>query len=246
MRIAKYWIGDPNAIGIRGTYPPGRLFKTVLKDENWVSGKAGTTEEFTDSQGKLILKRVWETETERHSTYYDYDDRGNLVCVLPPAVTETGNHFRPYFFEGDDNFQNFVYFYRYDYRDRIVEKKLPGKGWEYFVYNKLDQIVASQDPEQRKNNQWLITKYDVFGRVVINGLINATKSAVESGIAAQTRQWETPTSTGSGYSETCWPGSLSTILRINHYDDYTFPGKAMETLQGAKPLIQLACLRVVR
>ncbi|PWG77818.1 hypothetical protein, partial [Pararcticibacter amylolyticus] len=71
------------------------------------------------------------------------------------------------------------YQYRYDERNRMSAKKIPGKGWEYQVYNQLDQVVASQDAEQRKKNQWQVTKYDGLGRVIMTGLWNNGNTAID-------------------------------------------------------------------
>ena len=71
------------------------------------------------------------------SSYYVYDDLGNLCFVLPPAAgpdvissaqTQATIDYR-------------CYQYRYDERNRLVQKKVPSKGWEYIIYNKLDQPV---------------------------------------------------------------------------------------------------------
>lgn len=42
---------------------------------------------------------------------------------------------------------------RYDARKRLIEKRIPGKGWEYTVYNQSDQPVLSQDSVQRVAGQ---------------------------------------------------------------------------------------------
>lgn len=62
------------------------------------------------------------------------------------------------------------YIYHYDYRNRLIEKKIPGKGWEYIVYDKLDRPVMTQDAVLRLDNRWLFTKYDSFDRVVYTGM----------------------------------------------------------------------------
>ncbi|QSS96313.1 DUF6443 domain-containing protein [Psychroflexus sp. ALD_RP9] len=61
------------------------------------------------------------------------------------------------------------YIYRYDNRNNLVKKKIPGKGWEYIVYDKLNRPVLTQDAKLRQNHQWLFTKYDAFGRVAYTG-----------------------------------------------------------------------------
>ncbi|WP_131539942.1 hypothetical protein, partial [Pedobacter nototheniae] len=111
-------------------------------------------------------------QQQKPSTYYVYDDYGNLRYVLPPAVNENGQSPVSSFTESDTNFNNFIYGYHYDGRKRLVEKKIPGKGWEHMVYNPLDQVVFSQDAVQaaKSPKEWLFTKYDALGRVILSGL----------------------------------------------------------------------------
>src|SRR6185312_12419927 len=73
-------------------YPAGTLTVTIIKDENWVSGRAGTTEEYKDIEGHIVLKRQYNyspyngvTSLQVLSTYYIYDDFNLLAFVLPPA-----------------------------------------------------------------------------------------------------------------------------------------------------------------
>jgi len=73
------------------------------------------------------------------------------------------------------------YQYIYDYRNRLIAKKLPGKQWEYIVYDKLDRVVATgpvNSPFSNVNNPfgWLITKYDVFNP----RLVRASRSYPQS------------------------------------------------------------------
>lgn len=64
----RLWTMNSAENGADGTayYQPGRLYKMLAKDENWVAahGKAGTVEEFTDFDDRVVLKRVWESNTK--------------------------------------------------------------------------------------------------------------------------------------------------------------------------------------
>ncbi|WP_370583533.1 DUF6443 domain-containing protein, partial [Pedobacter sp. ASV12] len=188
------------------SYLENTLYKTISKDENWLSGKAGTIEEFKDLQNNIVLKRVWETESTSLSTYYVYDDLNNLRYVLPPAITITN------FNESDDIFENQIYAYHYDNRKRVIEKKIPGKGWEHLVYNTLDQLVLTQDAVQRNNNTWSFIKYDIQGRTIITGLVNSSsdRNSWQSTINSQNHLWETRDdtnfyTTNIGYSNNSLP-----------------------------------------
>ena len=232
-------------------YQPGKLYKTIVKDENWVPTalKAGTTEEFKDFEGHVVLKRVWETDVKSLDTYYVYDDLGNLRYVLPPAVNEhTDRLSEPIssFDESQTVFDQFIYGYRYDGRKRLTEKKIPGKGWEFMVYNKLDQVVMSQDANQRNKTpqEWIYTKYDAFGRTVITGLYvkagttadnaivpqRTVKNALQDELDTQVQQiangdaskslWETRN--GTDYDGKSFPQTGGNVLTVNYYDDYDF------------------------
>ena len=215
------WIVNSTGATASGSYNANTLYKTTSKDENWTSGKTGTTEEFKDTEGHVVLKRIWESETSSLSTYYIYNDLNNLSYVVPPLVTATT------FAETDAVFNNLIYGYHYDERNRLIQKKIPGKGWEYMVDNTLDQVVATQDANQRNNSQWVITKYDALGRTVINGIWNSSmnQADLKTNVYAQTQQWEDKDNNQTyGYTLShTYPSSLNTILSINYYDDYNIP-----------------------
>ncbi len=231
----KLWTINGTDNGASATvYLPGKLYKTISKDENWVPAdiKGGTTEEFKDFEGHVVLKRAWETDAKSLDTYYVYDDLGNLRYVLPPAVNENTDRFPAAinsFDESQPVFDQFIYGYHYDGRKRVVEKKIPEKGWEFMVYNKLDQLVLSQDAKLRNIGQWLFTKYDALGRVVITGLYyGSSRAAMQSILDAETVLWETRSTPGWTYDDVSFPRSTDIphsfgYFTINYYDDYDFP-----------------------
>ncbi|AOW20774.1 hypothetical protein LPB138_08830 [Urechidicola croceus] len=129
------------------------------------------------------------------------------------------------------------YQYKYDHRNRLVEKKIPGKGWEHIVYNKLDQPILTQDSEQRAINKWLFTKYDAFGRVVYTGehSYNPTGNETNSGrielqedannhstlFESRTTSGTSTSGTSLYYTNNAFPNpTTQNILTINYYDDY--------------------------
>ena len=144
-------------ISFSGNYGQNLLYKNTVTDED-----GNISIEFKNGRGQTILVRK-NDGTQNVDTYYVYDNYQNLVFVIPPLASVSSTI--------DDTILNdLCYQYRYDIWDRLVEKKLPGKGWEYMVYDKQDRLVATQDANLRPNNQWLYTKYDQFGRVVMTGL----------------------------------------------------------------------------
>ncbi|WP_158800302.1 DUF6443 domain-containing protein [Pedobacter sp. L105] len=212
-----------------GYYAAGQLTVKVIKDENWVndySSKSGTSEDYTDKEGRLILRRTFNgpfNGVSVQSTYYVYDDLGNLSFVIPPALNQ-----RMMLSVSQSYLDLYCYQYRYDDRNRLVEKKIPGKGWDYIVYNQLDQPVLNQDSVQRINGQWTFTKYDVLGRNIITGLVGNTssRSVLETALNAESNFWETPQATPTGYTSVAYPQweNIHAYFSIQYYDDYNFPG----------------------
>jgi len=80
------------------------------------------------------------------------------------------------------NLDDLCYQYKYDHRNRLVEKKIPDKDWEYIVYDKLDRPVPTQDANLRAQNKWLFTKYDTFSRPVYTGDYTNTVQTTRAGI----------------------------------------------------------------
>jgi len=229
----KLWKMNTNDIGASGStnYTAGRLYKTVIRDENWVNTNApanpasrtGTVEEYKDFEGRVVLKRVWESEIKALNTYYVYDDFGDLRYVIPPAYTANA------FVEAvTGDFHEFIYVYRYDGRRRLIEKKIPGKVREYLVYNRNDQVVLTQDSIQRAGGKWSYTKYDAFGRVASTGIYTnttasqTTRKQVQALADAVTAQWENRVA--KTYTNTAFPSTASQLAEytVNYYDDYSF------------------------
>lgn len=209
-------------------YGAGELYKTVTKNENWKSGTNNTTEEFKDKEGKIILKKTYgvsmvngNPQSTGHETYYVYDIYGNLTYVLPPKADAVIDA---------TVLKNLCYQYKYDSRNRLVERKLPGKEWEYIVYDKLDRPVLTQDANLKAVNKWMFTKYDAFSRPVYTGeYINTTQTtryAVQT-LANGTVLFENRSApvligdTSVSYSNIAFPTTGITPHTITYYDNYT-------------------------
>ncbi|QMU64339.1 MAG: hypothetical protein GKR88_08595 [Flavobacteriaceae bacterium] len=138
-----------------GYYAAGTLFKTVTKDENWTTahGHNHTTEEFKNKSGQVVLKRAY-NNGQKHDTYYIYDDYGNLSFVLPPKM-EAGTAALS---TVQNALDHLAYRYTYDTQKRLVKKKIPGKGEEVIIYDKLNRPVLTQDARQKPLKQWLFNQ----------------------------------------------------------------------------------------
>jgi RHS repeat-associated protein len=233
------------------TYAPGTLYITISKDENWIpaNGCVGTTEEYKDIDGHVVLKRTYNLnnisgQVEMLSTYYVYDEFGNLAFVLPPGSTPDNTTLI-----SQSTLDNLCYQYRYDERSRLSQKKLPGKGWEFMIYNTLDQVTFTQDANQRNKSvqEWTFIRYDGQGRVVMTGIWvsgdpadgniaspdHSRQQWLQNWSTAHTPLWATrDNTTASGYNNDDPPGQL---LTISYYDDYDFPGNPYTSFTGSHP-----------
>lgn len=220
-----------STIATNGYYLSNSLHKTIVKNENWkaTDGKNNTTEEFKGVDGNVVLKRTYNAGVA-HDTYYVYDEFGNLSYVLPPLANGSVS---------STTLTKLCYQYRYDERNRLVEKKLPEKDWEYIVYDKADRIMMTgpvYSPFGDGGKGWLFTKYDVMNRMVYTGYYNghsvtaANRKAIKDLVYAQTDNNESKTTANQTvdgvairYSNTKFPTSSVNLLTVNYYDDYSYP-----------------------
>ncbi|WP_160112005.1 DUF6443 domain-containing protein [Aquimarina sp. AU58] len=205
-------------------YAVNQLHITITQDENWTpaEGNNHTTKEYKDKQGRIVLKRTFNAGSA-HDTHYVYDRFGNLTYVIPPKVAVSDG-------VSQSELAELCYQYRYDNRNRLIEKKIPGKDWEYIVYNKLDHPILTQDANLKASNVWLFTKYDVFGRVTYTGKItdNRDRKTIQQAVNTESTLWEQRGAvamidgTTIYYSNVAFPKTNLELHTINYYDDYGF------------------------
>lgn len=229
-----------SALADWGTYPVNELYKSITKNENWTSGDNNTTQEFKDKEGHVILKRSFGVSVVSgvevntiHDTYYVYDQYGNLTYVLPPLADGLIDQ---------DVLDNLCYQYKYDYRNRLVEKKSPGKQWEYIVYDKLDRVIATGPTLSPFTNSapntygWTITKFDAFGRNILTAWATGTNSSayrktlqnnydttVNPLFETKATSSTTVNNVSFNYTNLSIPTSNYHILSVNYFDDYDYP-----------------------
>lgn len=208
-------------------YPVGSLYKTVVKNENWTSGKLHTTEEFTNKFGQTVLKRTYAmvgNTVTPHDTYFVYDVYNNLSFVIPPKVTTADGI-------STTELNELCYQYKYDKYNRLVEKKLAGKGWEYIVYDQMDRPILTQDAVQRAKTtkEWLFTKYDAYGRVAYTGVYkdNRTRTQVQASADAHVNKYEFQNGliiAFYDYTNFAYPTNITAndVYTVNYYDNYNF------------------------
>ncbi|WET00024.1 DUF6443 domain-containing protein [Chryseobacterium arthrosphaerae] len=208
-----------SVLGENWLYTDNQLYKNTVIDED-----GNKTLEFKNGKGQTIMVR----KEDGSSTYYVYNEYDQLAFVLPPMASMRGD-----IVSNTTKHDELCYQYRYDGRGRLVEKKLPGKGWESMVYDKQDRLVATQDAELKAKGQWLYTKYDQYGRVAITGLSTGGERITEQTLAdlqGSNNVMRIPTVLFNrqgmdvyyGNPEGSYPKSPTwvTLLSLNYYDSY--------------------------
>lgn len=346
-------------------YNSGELLKNIIKNENWKPSDnlLNTKEVFTDKNGRKIAEFIYEEDganTKKLSTYYVYDNIGNLRYVLPPKLihlieggsTINYNNYStswsladflqqgsnlatlvqfsitnnilnfgfkknigsnqvlnqqttkivsvsptlPDMFLGNANVEtssgiiqagtvtinngdilvtrtstvpgllrikitvdlsagptlsqnildDLAFQYKYDVYNRQTEQKVPGKDWEYMIYDQLDRPILTQDANLRTQNKWLFNKYDVYGRLVYNGFYSssitrdALQTQVDNFIAsnsnnkANTEKRRTTAINIGGvtinYTNNAFPNSNLETLSVIYFDDYNFTDSDLPTI----------------
>ncbi|WP_458628628.1 DUF6443 domain-containing protein [Winogradskyella sp. PC D3.3] len=135
--------------------------------------------------------------------------------------------------------------YKYDEFNRQIEQKVPGKDWEYVVYDQLDRPILTQDANLRGQDNWLFNKYDVFGRVIYSGLYTnsatrvALQTQVDDFINSNTNKANVETRTpvpvpfggvNLNYSIGAFPNNNVEVLTVNYFDDYNFTDSSLPTM----------------
>ncbi len=226
-----------------GVYATGTLSVVETRDE-----QDQLVSEFKDLLGHVVLRKV--TVAQRYApatnllTYYVYDDLDNLRLVIQPEGYN-------YLVEVNswtlwaDFLHNWCFVYAYDGRHRILSKQTPGTDPVLLIYNQRDQVVLTQDGNQRyinqqTSNEWAFTKYDALGRPVLGGTVsfpsNKTQADLQTDVDADATAgaslWESLNGSSVGYTlNDAYPRGLTenaNLLTITYYDQYGY-GKLQDS-----------------
>ncbi|SDI87545.1 RHS repeat-associated core domain-containing protein [Chryseobacterium taeanense] len=215
---------------------PNQLYKNTVIDED-----GNTTIEFKNGEGQVVLVRKMLSATEKADTYYVYNEYNQLAFVIPPLASAPTVE--------SSTMENLYYQYRYDGRSRLVEKKLPGKGWEYMVYDKQDRLVLTRDTVLEAQGKWLFTKYDQFSRPIYTGILDSPPGRAQQVAAVEGLGSNNEVRTTSSFNNTgmdvyyttnsAYPQYNYVLLSVNYYDTYpaySFNPAFPTVIQGADVL----------
>ncbi|MEG2403246.1 MAG: RHS repeat-associated core domain-containing protein, partial [Muribaculaceae bacterium] len=159
-------------------------------------------------------------------TYYIYDIYGNLKYALSPmASAELTNRPNGVISSSDEALQKYAFAYEYGYRNRCISKKLPGAASIYMVYDMCDQLIYTQDGNQRARSEWTYFVYDKLGRLAYSGTVIDTRQHkilcyYYKNISLRTEF--SPSNLMYGYTSVFSKAQKADVKLVNYYDNYSF------------------------
>ncbi|WPO92695.1 DUF6443 domain-containing protein [Chryseobacterium sp. HR92] len=238
------WVAGASSseLVLSGTYGNAQLYKNTVTDED-----NNKTIEFKNGKGQTLLVRKVISVSENADTYYVYNEYDQLAFVIPPLASASAT-------VSASALDHLCYQYKYDGKNRLVEKKLPGKGLEQMIYNKKDQVILYRDTVLKNgisnfsaDQSWMFTKYDHFGRVVYTGITRDTnpRNTIQNAIdnqSADTYEARGGSFTLNGisieYGNVSYPTAVDKLLTVNYYDTYPQGAPAVSTVLGQEVLPQ--------
>ncbi len=244
IKIWKIDFAETSVPSVIGAYATGKLFKSVSIDE-----KGKKVYEYKDFSGNTVLKKVQLDQSVSDlnytgwlSTYYVYDDLGQLrSTITPKAVTYLTQN--SWVFASREVYDELCFYNYFDERGRTVIKHSAGAGEIHMVYDKRDRLILSQDENQRhrpSTNQWSVYLYDAENRMVVSGLLenNASKDTYQNYATNTMNNTDiqlsihlgTQTETVTAYNPVAGNSSLGlnyanlVINDVKYYDNYNYPG----------------------
>lgn len=207
------------------SYNGNQIIKTTQIDE-----QGDSTISYHDKDGKLLEQHVQHKTNEYLKTTYVYDIHGRLQIIIPPILYNVIPNYTYLLFS---SYINYVYFNKYDERGRLIETHTPEAGWNYTIYNRLGQVVMSQNARQRTTNLWLWVKYDQRGARVMSGTVSTSQTRLQiqslfDGFQEDKQFEERDSNSSIYYTSRSFPSGIQSLLTvndtkvINFYDDYNW------------------------
>ena len=221
LRCISLRVNSSGLLVKNGIFANGELRVVKNRDED-----EHTTFSFYNKEDSLILSRSV-VDMEMADTYYVYDIYGNLRYVLPPEMSaKLSTYSNGYISNSDANLAEYCYLYDYDNCNRCVKKKLPGCEPVFYVYDRNNLLVYSQDGNLRDQGKWTYNAYDNLGRLAYTAVVNdsRTQEQLQESLRHSSPRVAFSGTDGTifGYTASSENITASSILSVNYYDSYDF------------------------
>ena len=232
--ILEFKINASGDVDVLGAYANSSLYVQTVTSE-----RGFRTNEYKDRLGRVVAKSQELTEGVFAITGYVYDDLNRLRVVIQPEAYKTVSTL-PNFTQSSAVFKEGMFHYLYDARGRVAEKHVPGGGTIRYVYDKNDRVVLENDDRDAniplpEVNYYKFTKYDIFGRPIMQGLINDIGSFSRSQLQEDFDNfadvstnfiYEERGTDLLGYTNRSFPSNYTpielSVKLVNYYDDFTW------------------------
>ena len=217
----KYTVGAHGSVIAGGMYKPHTLSIEEVIDPDGIR-----TLVFKNRRGLTVMERRIGTGGSIADTRMMYDVAGNLRYTFSPEgstrLPATG-------MVSQDLIDEYAQVYEYDLWNRCISARVPGCGETQYVYNRMDAVCMQSSAEQRKRNEWTVTKFDSQLRPAITGTVTldgATRKSLQAqygdSLMIETHTPEFNLAEGNlMYSNNCGPQGFSPYMAW-YYDSYDF------------------------
>lgn len=212
-----------------GYYAAGEVSVTEVTDPD---GRKVTS--FVDGMGRSVL-----VDQDGYKTYTVYDELGRISLVLPPKAAELAAANSWNLSLSSATLLSQVYTYTYDDRSRLVEKRVPGKQPEEFVYDPLGRVVLYRNGNLKASSSWKAIKYDVLGRVAYWGIATGgARADLQAQADSQATLFETLNADGT-YTSSTTPALATADRYAEYFYDKSYGTFSTHAGVGAAPSASL-------
>ncbi len=146
-------LGSNSTVTTSGYHTAGSLIVDILTDE-----EGDETIVFTDASGKKICTRQHDGH-DSADTYYVYDIRDNLVCVIQPEGAASLSSSSTISFTSDIA-QKWFFTWKYDAWGNVTEYHVPGGGTTTYAYDSRNRLISEKTPKLADIGATRVITYD--------------------------------------------------------------------------------------
>lgn len=223
LSCRKYMATSDFTLKYVGSFENGELLVTRTTDAD---GRVQLI--FSDFKGDKILERQV-TSNGFVDTYFVNNCFGNPLFILQPKASAALNAINSQWDIRDDAIlREFAFYYRYDNRYLLVEKKLPGQEPTLFINDLSGNAIFTQNADHRNRNVWAFQIEDNDNRKAISGEcvisnISQTTSAIKQIVVIATPVAQGIGVDGGSYTVN-FPLIQANVFVENIYDENSFTG----------------------